>query len=415
MIFPKETMRILLVDDHEKTADGLANLIRRRIEGEVKVVYKGDDAIRTALEFEPDVVVLDIDLPVLNGFEVLEELKKREIDTRVIMLSGAYTEAEHIVRCIRAGACDFLKKPVNVDAIIESVERHFLLENADNLRLYAEAPSLIKQLIDRTDYEERRIRSAEVDKLMDRTIKAERELGELRIAKIESDAAKKRLEISIASAKTVVSPRVELVQDKSNTWWNKISPNERAAYIGLIGVCMAGLSTFVVAVYNKSTSSSKPAPAPANLSSAMSAAMSSTGPLAASSITSTPSLPHKDLGLSLEQYQDKLDSFGGRLGVRSDYVKSVSGSRLSWQGVVESAGIVQAEFASVGICSESNPGHYGIIMSFFSHPGEALLERVHTRQTGDLVRISGYLDTKRGTGIEAEDLEIIRLADKRTP
>ena len=405
-------MKILLVDDHIETTERIAFLIRRRIDGEVVVAHKGDEAIRKAIEFKPDVVVLDIELPVLNGFEVLEELKKREIDTRVIMLSGAYTEAEHIVRCIRAGACDFLKKPVNVDAIIESIERHFLLENADNLRLYAEAPSLIKQLIDRTDYEERRTRSSEVDKLLERAMTAERELSEIRSTKIESDAAKKRLKPSIASAKTVVSPRVELVQDKSNTWWNKISPNERAAYIGLIGVCMAVLSTFAVAVYNKSTSGNKSTPAPANLLSTMSTALPSITPLTSLSITSALSAPHKDLGLTLEQYYDKLNSFGGRLGLRADYLNRVDGAYVSWQGIVVAASFGSSDNGYVSIRSELDTQKYDVITTSFTHLNQETRDRIHSLEIGDLVQISGSLITKREAAMDAESIVIIRPAEK---
>lgn len=214
-------MKILLVDDSEQTTNSLAAIIGRRGIGEIRVAYKGDDAVRIAAEFKPDVVVLDIDLPVLNGFEVLEEFKKRSIDTRVILLSGVYTDTEHVVRCIRAGACDFLKKPSDTDTIINSIQRHFLLENADNLRLYAQAPGLIKQLIDRADEEERLARNSEIRKLVERAKSAEKKL--------------ERVELESTKAKGI--------RGRFNELWKSLSPNERAAYITLFGGITVGILT----------------------------------------------------------------------------------------------------------------------------------------------------------------------------
>jgi adenylate cyclase len=110
---PHETGRILVVDDNASNRD----LLYRRLSHDGHEVMRADSG-RRALEMleveEFDLILLDLLMPDLNGFEVLERLKadERLHDIPVIMISGLQ-ETDSVVRCIEAGAEDYLSKPFN--------------------------------------------------------------------------------------------------------------------------------------------------------------------------------------------------------------------------------------------------------------------------------------------------------------
>ena len=69
-------MKVLIVDDDHDVADSLAALVRVVLDYDVAVSYDGRQAIQTAGEYQPDVVILDINMPVLNGLQTARELKR---------------------------------------------------------------------------------------------------------------------------------------------------------------------------------------------------------------------------------------------------------------------------------------------------------------------------------------------------
>jgi class 3 adenylate cyclase len=110
---PSETGRILVVDDNESNRD----LLSRRLvhEGhEVTTAASGSEAFATLETESFDVILLDLLMPDMNGVEVLERLKldPRWRTTPVIIISGL-SEMDAVVRCIEAGADDYLPKPFN--------------------------------------------------------------------------------------------------------------------------------------------------------------------------------------------------------------------------------------------------------------------------------------------------------------
>jgi adenylate cyclase len=114
---PVETGRILVVDDNASNRD----LLFRRLSRDGHQVTRAESGQR-ALEIlaieEFDLVLLDLMMPDLNGFEVLERLKadERLHALPVIMISGLH-EIDSVIRCIEAGAEDYLSKPLNETAI----------------------------------------------------------------------------------------------------------------------------------------------------------------------------------------------------------------------------------------------------------------------------------------------------------
>jgi two-component system nitrogen regulation response regulator NtrX len=132
--------RVLVVDD--ETA--IREAIRMTLEYEgykVDEARSGQDGIDKATKIPYDAILLDIKMPILDGIEVLENLKDQGVQTPVIMVSG-HGDISTAVDCTKRGAFDFLEKPLNRDKLLLSVRnavrQQKLEEEVDELRERAE-------------------------------------------------------------------------------------------------------------------------------------------------------------------------------------------------------------------------------------------------------------------------------------
>lgn len=103
-------MRVLLADDHAIVRRGLRSLLET--EPDVSVVAEaadGHEAVRMGAAHTPDVAILDIGMPMLNGIEVAARLRAQEVPPRVIILS-MHTDESYILRALAAGAQAYLLK-----------------------------------------------------------------------------------------------------------------------------------------------------------------------------------------------------------------------------------------------------------------------------------------------------------------
>jgi CheY-like chemotaxis protein len=112
---------VLIVDDIPVNIILLKTMLART---NVKILtaVNGQDALDIVRQLRPHVVLLDIQMPVLNGLEVLKEIKADQTlkDTAVIMVS-AYTSPEDIEKSMSLGASGFIKKPVIMDLLLSTV------------------------------------------------------------------------------------------------------------------------------------------------------------------------------------------------------------------------------------------------------------------------------------------------------
>lgn len=98
------TITILLADDHAIVREGLRFLLEAQPDMEiVGEVSNGRDAIAVAADLQPDVAILDVTMPGLNGIDACEAIKECSPDTEVIILS-MHSTTEHIFRALQAGA-----------------------------------------------------------------------------------------------------------------------------------------------------------------------------------------------------------------------------------------------------------------------------------------------------------------------
>ena len=113
--------KVLLVDDEEEFVVCLAERLQlRRLDP--RVVLSGEDALRAVEDEVPDVMVLDLKMPGIDGMEVLRRVKKGHPHVQVIVLTGHGSERdEEAVR--RLGAVEYLRKPVDIDDLIQTLNR----------------------------------------------------------------------------------------------------------------------------------------------------------------------------------------------------------------------------------------------------------------------------------------------------
>jgi RNA polymerase sigma factor (sigma-70 family) len=115
-------LRILLVDDHEVVRLGLRSLLARHPGFDVVAEAATEsEAVQKALEYKPDIVLLDIRLAGGNGVAACEAIMAQLPDTKIIMLTS-YAEDEMLFAAIRAGAVGYVLKQVGTQDVIRAIE-----------------------------------------------------------------------------------------------------------------------------------------------------------------------------------------------------------------------------------------------------------------------------------------------------
>jgi two-component system alkaline phosphatase synthesis response regulator PhoP len=113
-------MRILVAEDDPDLALGLKNNLE--IEGyEVRVAPDGDEALASALQWRPDLLILDLVMPKLDGMRVLRSLRERDTRIAVLVLTARGEEADK-VRGLKLGADDYVTKPFGLLELLARVE-----------------------------------------------------------------------------------------------------------------------------------------------------------------------------------------------------------------------------------------------------------------------------------------------------
>lgn len=113
--------KVLLVDDEREFVQTLSERLLMRDMGSA-VAYDGESALQLIKEDEPDVMILDLRMPGIDGIEVLRRVKKTNPEVEVIILTGHGSEADKEI-CMNLGAFAYLQKPVDIDELSKTIKR----------------------------------------------------------------------------------------------------------------------------------------------------------------------------------------------------------------------------------------------------------------------------------------------------
>ena len=118
---PDRQTRVMLVDDHEIMRDGLRELLQRA--GDFEVVGQagdGEAAVRVAQSLKPDMIIMDVMMPLKNGIDACREITEMLPDTRVLMLTAA-SEEDAVMESVAAGATGYLQKYSGKEVLLRTV------------------------------------------------------------------------------------------------------------------------------------------------------------------------------------------------------------------------------------------------------------------------------------------------------
>jgi DNA-binding response OmpR family regulator len=116
-------IKLLLVDDEAEFLDTLVDRLDLR-DLKTDVAYNGKEALSAVEEEEPDVIVLDVKMPEMDGIEVLQRIKKAYPQVEVIILTGHGNEQDE-QRARELGAFDYLKKPADLETLMGRIRGAF--------------------------------------------------------------------------------------------------------------------------------------------------------------------------------------------------------------------------------------------------------------------------------------------------
>lgn len=118
-----EKIRIVLIDDHTLFRSGIKALLTRQ--PEFVVIGEASDGlsgVKIVEQHRPDIVLLDLDMPVMNGREALAQILSSRPEQNVVMLTVS-EDSEDLTECMRLGARGFLLKNINADFLVDAIKQ----------------------------------------------------------------------------------------------------------------------------------------------------------------------------------------------------------------------------------------------------------------------------------------------------
>jgi len=113
-------LRTLLIDDHMLFREGLISLLQRRNIEVIAAVGDGNEGIKLAQELKPDIILLDMRMPILDGISVLKRLNSLDLGIPIVILTTSSNEQD-LLGALKAGARGYLLKDMDPDALVTAL------------------------------------------------------------------------------------------------------------------------------------------------------------------------------------------------------------------------------------------------------------------------------------------------------
>ena len=184
----REGIRVLVADDHDLFRSGLRGLLEGAGLVVVGEASRGDEAVRAVGEFAPDVVVMDLNMPVLDGVHATREIVSSSPLTRIVVLTVSDQE-EDVMDAILAGACGYLLKSSSIEQLVAGIHAAAVGESLVS-------PHIAAKVL-------QRLRAGSTDTASAETIRAELSEREVEVLKLVAAG----LENAEIAAKLHISPK----------------------------------------------------------------------------------------------------------------------------------------------------------------------------------------------------------------
>lgn len=116
-----KTIKVVIADDHALIREGIKQILE--LESDIAVIGQagdGEEAFNMAMELNPDIILLDINMPKLNGIETLRKFKDMGIKSKVIILT-IHEDKEYILKTLKLGANGYMLKDSSADSLIKGI------------------------------------------------------------------------------------------------------------------------------------------------------------------------------------------------------------------------------------------------------------------------------------------------------
>ena len=116
-------INLLIADDHQLIIDGLSKILEgEKMIGEIYIANNGQDAVDKTLMHDMDCVMMDINMPVLNGLEATKRIKKEKPEVKVIVVS-MFCDAAIVNKMLKAGADAFINKDTGKSELLKAIDK----------------------------------------------------------------------------------------------------------------------------------------------------------------------------------------------------------------------------------------------------------------------------------------------------
>lgn len=121
--------RVVIADDEETIRNGLKNLIEsyKLNLSVIATAEDGEDAMKAINKYHPEIILMDINMPFMNGLEVIKSIREQNKDVKIIIISG-YSQFEYAQRALELGVFSYILKPINYrnfkDVLIKAMDSY---------------------------------------------------------------------------------------------------------------------------------------------------------------------------------------------------------------------------------------------------------------------------------------------------